>query len=722
MLLMRPFASLSSAVIRTASAWTHAFVCLTALAAFSPLRAQAPAPQAEPLAIRPALSLDRLRSGREPIDLLLNRPLLASDGTLVILAGTVDVTALTVVRGTTVSIVPGAFPLDGGDAPLTVLLKRDGRFTGLGTFPLHIQFAGGFATARAAPTIDANSSGALAGGGTNGGSAVSRQQIVSFSGGHRSVHVRPGLTIESQSALVGATAVERALRFGQRGDRAPLVDLGSYLVSLQLPSTRVDIGHVAIGNSRHLLTNFAARGVTLRTGPSWAQLSAGSVAGGAMVGWDNVLGVAESTHRLNTAGLDLELLRKRPGALQLKLAALDGALQPRAGFTQGAVTDAEDSRGTSVELSATTPGQRGRLSAGYTRSAFLVPSRDAQRDSQLTEGLAVRVLPRDTRGARFLEGSLGLLQGTRLFARVPVGLTVSVRHERVDPLFRSVGSFAQADRDQSSVDLNGSLDVLALQGTVSRARDNLANVGSLLTSRTEGASGNAAFSLASLLRITTHPTRWPQVSLGLNTAHQFATQRPSSNDFRPQDLADQVATSLNGSLQWQVAGWMAALRHTQSRQDNQQLTREAADFSNAVEGLSLSRAFGARLDASLEGSVEAQRNEELAQVNRVRRLGLTSNWRPHAGTSLATNVTAAVSRTPPATSNVTNMELRFELAQRVRLFGRGESARTGQLFLRYARTTVRALPFVASTLIDPAPAFTTTMQWTLNSGLSLRLW
>ena len=108
--------------------------------------------------------------------------------------------------------------------------------------------------------------------------------------------------------------------------------------------------------------------------------------------------------------------------------------------------------------------------------------------------------------------------------------------------------------------------------------------------------------------------------------------------------------------------------------------------------------------------MEAQRNEELAQVNRVRRLGLTSNWRPHAGTSLATNVTAAVSRTPPATSNVTNMELRFELAQRVRLFGRGESARTGQLFLRYARTTVRALPFVASTLIDPAPAFTTTIR------------
>ena len=40
-----------------------------------------------------------------------------------------------------------------------------------------------------------------------------------------------------------------------------------------------------------------SRGVALTTGPSWASLTLGSVAGAPIVGWDNLMGLAESSHR-----------------------------------------------------------------------------------------------------------------------------------------------------------------------------------------------------------------------------------------------------------------------------------------------------------------------------------------------------------------------------------------------------------------------------------------
>ena len=66
--------------------------------------------------------------------------------------------------------------------------------------------------------------------------------------------------------------------------------------------------------------------------------------------------------------------------------------------------------------------------------------------------------------------------------------------------------------------------------------------------------------------------------------------------------------------------------------------------------------------------------------------------------------------------------MRAEVAHTVRLFGRDANLRTGQFFLRFARTSVTAAPFgfVEGTSIPLGLA--TQTQWTLNSGLSLRLW
>jgi hypothetical protein len=420
---------------------------------------------------------------------------------------------------------------------------------------------------------------------------------------------------------------------------------------------------------------------------------------------------------VSAASLALELLRQRPGALQVRLSALDGALQPLSGVGRGAVIDAEASRGGGVEIAAVTPGQRARLAAGYTRSTFDNPARD----SQLTGGLVVRPSLSDQRGARYLESSLNVLNGARLFRRVPTQLTVSVRHERVDPLFRSVGASTQADREQNALDLSGAFGALALQGGVTRARDNLGAIASVLTSHTDGATANASASLATLLGVRRYTVLWPQLSASWTSAHQFAVAAPASNDFRPQDLANQASTVLDATSSWQRGAWRASVHHTRSTQDNRQVGRELADFAGATTAVSVSSAVGTSFDLSVDGGIELQRNLERDERNRVRRIGTAINWRATSVTALSANVTAATSLTPPSTHDVTNMELRFELSQRVPFSRRTGESRGGQAFLRFARSSVTAVPFSIDSLA-PAPRATTRMQWTLNSGLSLHLW
>ena len=713
---------MAAATVRrhTAQSFWGLAISMSGLVCAPPMMAQAGTPVQEPLSIAARTSLDAYRDGRRAIELAFSRVPDERDGRIVVIAGTTDVTALTARDGTSLTIEPGLFPLPAGDSQLTILLRTAHRWSTLATFPIRILGGGGFLRSSISPTINVGSTGLVADGRTAGATspAPARTQDVTVASTLRSAQERPGFVIESQTNMVGANREELALRFAQRGDRAPRVDLSDYLLSMRMPHAKLEVGHVALGANRHLVSGFASRGMAFTAGPAWAALTIGSVAGAPIVGWDNLAGVAQAQHRVNSASLGVELIRTRPGAMQLRFTALNGSLLPRPGFTQGAITDAEASRGAGIELSAATRGQRARLAAGYSRSAFDNPARD----SQLTGGISIVRVERERRAARYVDGSLGVLQGVRLFGRSPLSATIGVRHERVDPLYRSVGASTQADRNQNTVDLTGTVGAIALQTSASRTRDNLANLASVLTSLTRGYTVNVAIPFATLLHVQQRATWYPQLSIGLTSAHQFALASRASNEFRPEDLANQQNVSLDISTQWQFAGWRIGLRDNRSNQDNRQEGRERSDLSGSVESATFSRSFGTRLDGSFDVSVEAQRNHELEQVNRVQRAGVSTNWRITAATALSSNLTAAVSRTPPATGNTTNLETRAELTHTIRLFGRGVNLRTGQLFLRFARTSVTAVPFGFVDIGQPPLGVATQIQWTLNTGLSLRAW
>ena len=78
----------------------------------------------------------------------------------------------------------------------------------------------------------------------------------------QSTHVRQGWSFRTQSNFAGASNREEALRFAERQQRAPKVDLADYLISAEHGPTNVSLGHVSFGQQRHLVNAFASRGAS----------------------------------------------------------------------------------------------------------------------------------------------------------------------------------------------------------------------------------------------------------------------------------------------------------------------------------------------------------------------------------------------------------------------------------------------------------------------------
>jgi hypothetical protein len=187
------------------------------------------------------------------------------------------------------------------------------------------------------------------------------------------------------------------------------------------------------------------------------------------------------------------------------------------------------------------------------------------------------------------------------------------------------------------------------------------------------------------------------------------------------DLPDQVSLVHDAGAQWLIGRWRAAYRLNTNVQDNRQPGRERSDFAATSSALSLGTSLGQRFDVSLDGNLERRRNKELDQTNRVRRIGTALNWRPDTKTSLGTTLSLSHAEDDPQTTATTNGEYRVEVSRTITLRRpSGQSAgTTGQFVLRYARTQADAEQF-GLVNVPPIPR-TSTMQWSLSSGLSLRL-
>ena len=682
----------------------RAFAAVLIVLVAPPVGAEGPA-----LSVTPAFSAGAPVSTADAVMLTLSRPLAAAEGRLAILVGSTDWTDLFTVRGTVATFTPGPIPFPAGATEVTAyLVAPRGEWRELGRFPLTVQPP--TATPRVLkPVLDLSFKARLREEHRPESNAPARAtyQDLVFQAALEADGSRDERTRKASFKVVGTTCEKEALRAGTLGATAPQVDLAAYGVELGRGRAQLAAGGLTLSVHRHLLNEFETRGTrgTLPMGRA-ATLTLSAVSGTKVVGWQNPLGVGVPAHRFVTGALAVEVVPSKPGALRLEAGLLDGSVLPLSSYNQGSIEDAAGSRGAGLRLGATTLAGRLRLDGSLARSRSALAF-----DAGLEAGVTIvpdTVVDAD---ARFARAELDVLKDVAVSPSAPLTLTITAQHERLDPLYRSVGVELQADLQQEVLGAVLALGEGSAQFLHTRGRDNLGDVASLLTTLTRQDALDVSLPLGGLLAGGGPAARFlPQLSYGHARVHQYGAGVPENSDFNASHVPDQMDVSHTAGVQWQGA-FSLGYTLTASRQDNRQPGRERADFAHETHQVALGLTRGDHLEASLELQLESGRNEEIGVTDRLRRIGFTLNRRPPRGFGVSAVVGAAWTDAEGADRDGRTLEGDLQASWRL-VLRPGRKAPAATFFVRGA--TQRAL------VRDPAlEVLDDRAAWQLGAGLNL---
>jgi hypothetical protein len=346
------------------------------------------------------------------------------------------------------------------------------------------------------------------------------------------------------------------------------------------------------------------------------------------------------------------------------------------------------------------------VEGAYARTRFENAS-----DPQLEDGLAVPAEAPVDADARFARVELDAVRWSPS-GGLPVTFTLTAEHERLDPLYRSVGAAAQADQRQNAWGALLRLGEGSLRYVRGQGRDNLGDVASVLTTSTSRDGVEANLPLGTLLARGGVPSAWlPQLTYTFAYVVQVGAGVPVNGDFAPSHVPDQATRAHGGAALWQAGSVSLGYTLAASTQDNRQPGRERADFAQQTHQVALGYARSERMDASLELQLERARNDDVAQTDRLRRVGVRVNhWLPR-GFGLAAVLGASWKDAEGAPRSGRNIEADLSAWWRLAWL-RARKAPHSTLFLRWATQKARAQ--------DPVFAIDTdTSAWQLSAGVNV---
>lgn len=666
----------------------------------------------EALVITPDFGGDAWVDANQPIGLRLSRPLDLRRERLAVIVGHTDLSALFSVTPTVARYAANTLPLPGGESEMAVyVVPSDGPWREVARIPLRVRLRGGFHTAAVKPALTLTTNGQIAPGHNGDGSRRQPYTGVTFNPALTTTLVNDNGSVELQSNFLAVTKQTQALRFANQGRSAPKFDLSDYLIKAANGPLSASVGHVSFGSAKHLVNAVASRGVTATLNVAkLAELSVGALNGTSIVGWDNPVGLAKNDHRIFGASLRLDAARSHPGAASFDVSFLQASQLPTANFNEGEVNDRERNRGAAFHFAGRTPGDRLTLDAGYTVSRFENPA-----DPALSQGLSLVQVKPETKAARFADLSLAIVRNASLSKSIKANLIATIRHERVDPLYRSLGASVQANTLQNVVELSGGLGPLALQASHARNEDNLDDLPSVLKTFTHLTSLNASLPTGSLFSLSRPSALLPQVTWALSTTHQFANDVPVNSDFTETHAPDQVSENQSVDAEWTIGNWRAGYRYNISSQDNRQVGREKADLDNLAHNVAAAFSPKTWMDLGATFAFEGAKNKEVSQESDTRRLGANLDLRATRDLALSGVFSRTWVSDDPRTSESRNDDLSVEVSRNFKLL-RGTTDRpSGRLFLRYQRQSAHGTSFAASIPENAVSRQT----WALNSGVSL---
>jgi len=516
----------------------------------------------------------------------------------------------------------------------------------------------------------------------------------------KSEMARGAMQMQQQFDIVGSSLRNEALRFGELGANARKIELSSYQMQFQHGTRQFSIGHSSFGAQRHLINNFSSRGFTV-TLPISKHLDASLVSMNStnIVGFDNFFGVSNRRHSLHGGVLGLEVFSKRPGGLRFEAGAIDAwFLANRQNFNQGNINDSERSKGLSFRVLAKDKSERARLDAGFTRSQFFNPN-----DPLLNQNAANVIQSRAvTRNARYADASFDLLKNFSFVVRKPaatqtgsadaanqqiqdaqspetaieskkLSLTLNIRHERIDPLFRSIGAASQADLQQNVVEFVGAFGDLNFTAAYTRFNDNLAGIQSILRTNTRREAFAINTPLQNLFRL--HPAVvpnpfLPRIGYSFDRTRAFADFIPIGGGFdQPGAIPDQANINQAFTAEWQFKEFRIAYQLNHTFQDNRAISRERADLQNFVHAASFGWNPLAALELNFDMNFEDANNREQAATNRNLRFGFNVNWiassRQTINATFATNGAGDLARTNDSRNSEFDLQWNYRLTREV---------------------------------------------------------
>src|SRR5687767_8573303 len=685
--------------------------CLTVAGAAS-AGAQTPSAAGTPAAgVASNLPATGWISPTDPIVLTMPRSAIPAGARLAVFIGRTDWTAVFGTTAEGLEYRPRTLTLPSGEQELIVYAVSPANvWTELARFALRVRTRGGFEKADTVPAMDIGLRSQMFEGHDPADNAPGRATYrdTTVTTGFKATLVRGRVQWDVDAGVVGVSHRPEALRFALRGENAPRVDLSSYSVKVSSGRASALVGHLAFGRSRHLINGFASRGVSFMA-PLGARGDVTFIVanGTSIVGWSNPLGLDDGDHRVMGGSVGVELVGGRPGGLRLEGTILDGSLRPATSFTQGAITDAETSRGLSGRVIAADAKNRVRIDGGYTRSRFTNPF-----DPLLAQGTPIVPVQESAHNARYLDTALDLVQNAGS-GRAQTTVTALFRHERVDPLFRSVGGSVQADRQENTFEAQARIGEATAQATHMRMHDNLEEIPSILKSNTQRNAMSAAVPLAAFFGAPAASARWaPRVGYTFDRVHQAGRGIPENSGFSATHVPDQVSLNQTVTVDWERPKFRAGYRLNRSLQDNRHVGQERADLLNITNAVTASVSAGTA-NVTVDVGFDRARNRELLTLDRTRRLTLIGDWRMTSGIGLTSNASITWLGDDRRTSASRAIDFTVEGFWEIAFRRTPVPKPAARLFLRYARQSGRIENFQFGVPLSLRTG------WTVNGGVNV---
>lgn len=611
------------------------------------------------------------------LHLRIAQDLAARRSMLRVIAASTDVTALaSFPEPGRMQIQLPAAALPSGESELAVYLIEGAEWRELLRAPLKLLTRGGFEQAAFTPKLDlANKSQlAYATRGSTGAPPRERYADLTARGSVAFNAARAGWAADGQFNGSGSSFRPETLRYGELGADAQKFDLSDYVMNLRFGATTLSLGHQSVGNNPLLLSGFSSRGLglTQQLGERLS-LSFHAMNGTSIVGTDNFFGLDSAEHRVLSASMGYEFF-ERAGALRAELLFMDASLLSRGNFNAGEIVDAQTSRGFGLRLSGRSASQRLRGDLVFARSTYVNPF-----DPLLAQGGPLQPVRPDTDHGVTVDLGADLLQGG------PLTLSATLRHERINPLFRSLGASLAAGQCSTRLGLNAGWAGAQLQLTHQAQRDNLGDIATLLSTKTQSSALNAQLPLPQWLGVPGQPGWWPVLDLQWQSVHQFAINTPVTEDsgFAASHRPDQLSRQVQLGLNWTRDRWSWRYGLSRSVQDNRQTGRERADFSSL--GHQANATWRATDTLNLTLGVQRHRHlsveKDLVSRTTTASAGVDWTWRDRW--TLAANMSRTRGDDSMAIASSANRSLQAQLGYRFELSSFGRKL-PGQVFVRFS--------------------------------------